>query len=647
MKRALSQAAFVFVLTLLIFVTQYDCYAAGSKLIHFGWDIPDSLYLKEHLEEISSSPFDGVVIGIRYWNQDPGRCGGDGLATRYLFQNELDDTSMNLAIADLANIDISPSLTHNFIQALPGPGDPADTYNGYTDWFDTAAWSMVAENFRKVAKVAYESGCEGLFFDIEDYGPGQFKWLNSPVRHLGLAAHEAMARQRGREIMAAINSEFPGINFFCAYGLSLQDYISYPEAYDLQPAFFDGLYEQADTNTIITDGYEISYYSYIEQDFIDARNKILIDARAHCSVPAEFDAHTRVGLATFLDAKSRDRGWNGIVGEWNYYSPQRLRRALYYSLQYNDGISWMYTERSSFWTGRRINPDYYQAVYDARVSAGPDPGVPPPVPSPKLKDGYEEAALSGGDLNIINLNDPDFNYRIGLIVSIGDGRRALMKWDFSAVALPDSTTATEVWIDLGMDYDGSFYGLDPVPVQVKVYRLLRPYNINTVTWNEASWGDAWDSPGASGDGVDRDPVPIAACWAYRKGSLIRLDLLEAYRNWKSGAWANYGMLIVADPEDGQATYKQMNHHGLKIGYDYPPDSAGPLHIEPGFTNTITFDCVPFSYYKIYRSEDGVDWNYLGQVYTTSDIVTYIDTKFPNHYFTTPMNKRYYKAQFVE
>ena len=619
---------------------------AGSKVIQFGWDTPDSRYVRDHLEQLSASPFDGIVIGVRYVDGNPGRLGGSDMATWHLFDGELDDTTTDQAIADLENLGQSLTLKHNFIQALPG--------HNHVNWFDDSKWGLIANNFANAAKVAYQSGCKGLWFDIEDYGSGQFNWFNSPVRGLySLAEHNAKARQRGREIMAAVNSEFPGINFYFAFGLSLRYYYDvtygHPENYDLIPGFFDGLYEQADTGTIITDGYEFSYYSYTEQEFIDARDYAFNNGRVYSSVPDEYDSHTQVGFATFLDAQSSSRGWNGVVENYNYYNSSRLQNALYYSMKYTDKYSFMYHERSSFWSGGRINPNYNKAVYYAHYFPGDAPGAPPAVPPTKLLDGYETAPLSSGVANTIKTLGPNQNLQ-STTVNLGyyspDGvSRALMKWDVAAVTIPDNTQMTRAVIEFVIDYDSSYFGIGPIPVGVKAYRLLRPYNVGQVTWNDASAGSPWGQPGASAVGVDRDPTAIATAYALYQGSSILLDLSEAYKNWNSGNWNNYGILLEVDFEDSGASFKQISVRDFKVSYDYPPDPYEDFQADPGFSNMLVFNCIPFAYYKIYRSSDGVNWQYLDRVLTTADTATYIDTRFPDHYFPDPMIKRYYQVQY--
>src|SRR5215475_5926437 len=46
-----------------------QCNAAGAKpkhLIEFGWDEPDTTFLRGHIQELQQSPFDGCVFHADY-----------------------------------------------------------------------------------------------------------------------------------------------------------------------------------------------------------------------------------------------------------------------------------------------------------------------------------------------------------------------------------------------------------------------------------------------------------------------------------------------------------------------------------------------------------------------------------------------------
>ena len=42
----------------------------NKKLIEFGWDIPDTAFLRRHIQRMETRPFDGVIFRINYTMQD-------------------------------------------------------------------------------------------------------------------------------------------------------------------------------------------------------------------------------------------------------------------------------------------------------------------------------------------------------------------------------------------------------------------------------------------------------------------------------------------------------------------------------------------------------------------------------------------------
>ena len=47
--------------------------APAKKLIEFGWDEPDSAFLRQHIAEMERMPFDGCVFHVNYLKPDGNR----------------------------------------------------------------------------------------------------------------------------------------------------------------------------------------------------------------------------------------------------------------------------------------------------------------------------------------------------------------------------------------------------------------------------------------------------------------------------------------------------------------------------------------------------------------------------------------------
>src|SRR3954467_10330959 len=116
-----------------------------KKLIEFGWDEPDTAFLRQHVAEMEKTPFDGCVFHVM--SADPqGRrenftwlCWGKRAFTEAELEPALDDLKATTF----------HRFTHNFLRFNTSPGD--------LDWFDDHA--AVAGNARLAARVAREGKC--------------------------------------------------------------------------------------------------------------------------------------------------------------------------------------------------------------------------------------------------------------------------------------------------------------------------------------------------------------------------------------------------------------------------------------------------------------------------------------------------------
>jgi hypothetical protein len=347
-----------------------------KKLIEYGWDAPDTLYIREHVREMEKIPFDGVVIRIN----PRGVPGNWGNGWKVFSKKRFEPKDYDFAIADLKATKFK-QFTDNFIQVLSAPGD--------VDWFDPE-WSAVAHNAACFAKVAKQTGCVGIMFDPEMYT--DFKlWGYKLLPKQNRAAHsfeqyQAKARQRGREFMRAINNEFPDITILCLYGMSMpyvqsRAYVTTPLInidYSLLASFYDGMYEAATPKTTIVDGYEWSYGYRTKQQFNDGRARILTGSKGLSDVPREFAQHVRAGFGIWADWDSNAVGWHMDDYSRNYFTPAGFRASLNYAMETSDRYVWVYSERFSWW-GDKPPLDYADAMRMAK--AGPGPGEPHPFDS--------------------------------------------------------------------------------------------------------------------------------------------------------------------------------------------------------------------------------------------------------------------------
>ncbi len=98
----------------------------GKKLIQYGWDAPDSAYLRKHAKRMAAaSPFDGVVVTIRS-ERGEGKLGGTDALSWSAFRDEgrFKPQQFEHAIEDLKAAKAeSTRFTDNFIALISHPND--------------------------------------------------------------------------------------------------------------------------------------------------------------------------------------------------------------------------------------------------------------------------------------------------------------------------------------------------------------------------------------------------------------------------------------------------------------------------------------------------------------------------------------------
>jgi hypothetical protein len=223
--------------------------AARPKLIGFVADVSArTQFILPNEEHINSLPFDGIIVNIpASWSaMSPGAV--------------VTEADVKYWLDPLKNFNAGKE--NYIILQMDKPANLSDD----------AAWAQVAANWKTIAKVAQETGFKGVFFDNEEYAR---KWMNFPEDFsaeeaaLGLEALQALASQRGRELMEAITSEMPGGKVAIAHG----PYLSVPSnpndipaaelqaggssLHELRGAFFTGFLEALGPDQTLIDGGEL------------------------------------------------------------------------------------------------------------------------------------------------------------------------------------------------------------------------------------------------------------------------------------------------------------------------------------------------------------------------------------------------------
>ena len=365
--------AVIFLLAVLLLISTHADPYADKKLIEYGWDVPSTQFVHDHIAEMEKAPFDGVVMKVMPDVGDEDNM--HALGWRVFSKQKITLDEYEHAIADLKATKFT-TFTDNFIQVIAFPGN--------VDWFDPG-WSAIAYNAARLAEVAKLGGCKGIMFDPEHYNQRReyHIWNYKRFSPDKKAAHSfrnyaLQVKERGKEFMRAINAEYPDITILTLYGPSLP-YLQAGKIEDLEKAdygllaaFYDGMCEAATSGATIVDGYESSYGFKTRKLFQDGRKLLLESSRRISTDPKAFTDHIRAGFGIYADKGWPERGgWHSDDFSKNYWTPESLRASLAYALESSDRYVWIYSEELRWWNFNVPAP-YQDAL--ALSKKGPGPG---------------------------------------------------------------------------------------------------------------------------------------------------------------------------------------------------------------------------------------------------------------------------------
>lgn len=214
-----------------------SAYAADKKFIEFGWDMPDTKFLREHSREMEKEgPFHGVIFRVEAQTADAKRVSTQAGWNREPWKREW----FHAALADLKACQFT-HYTHNFVLFNATPKIIA--------WDDDEGWRALEDKVRLCAWLAREGGAKGIAPDFEPYGDNQWKF--DPASGRTFAATAALARQRGGQFARGIAAEMPDAVILTLFlnsvvlGAGRADdpaAILAREHYGLLPAFFNGMH---------------------------------------------------------------------------------------------------------------------------------------------------------------------------------------------------------------------------------------------------------------------------------------------------------------------------------------------------------------------------------------------------------------------
>jgi hypothetical protein len=340
------------------------------KLIEFGWDEPDTGFLRMNQKTVEHMPFDGCVFHVSASGKTKGT---ENFTWLCWSKRQFTDAELSAAFEDLRSISWK-RFRSNFLRFNVTPAD--------LDWFDDH--EAVLANASLAARLAREGHCQGILLDTEQYERALFNY--NVQRDTARKSWQDYARQacrRGRELITALQRGYPDLTVLVTFGPSLlwkqSNKGTKPLAecrYGLLVPFFDGLIEGVEGKTRIVDGYELSYGYKTREQFSVAYEAIATDAAGLMADPAGYQRVVSPGFGLWLDHDWRKRGWKTDKPEANYFSPDQFQVAVRAALERADEYVWVYTETPRWWTNdgkpRALPEVYVRAIRQARLGLCPD-----------------------------------------------------------------------------------------------------------------------------------------------------------------------------------------------------------------------------------------------------------------------------------
>lgn len=331
-----------------------------KALIEFGWDEPDTGFLRAHLAEMERTPFDGCVFHVDARPRDgkPSSLTWEGWGRRTFVEADLRQARDDLRALR------SRRFARNFLRFNATPGD--------VDWFDDFA--SITANARLAASLARDGRAAGILFDTEHYQGHPFAYRSRrDAATRPWAEYASQARRRGREVMRAFQDGYPGLIVFLTFGPSLprrqmlREGKPLPDTeYGLLVPFLDGMVEAAEGRSRIVDGFELSYGFKTRREFEDGYRLMTEGVAAIVADPAAYRRVVSAGFGLWLDHDWRKSGWDVADPAKNYFTPESFEASVRAALGRSDEFVWIYAETPRWWSPD-VGPIKLPIAYDAAL----------------------------------------------------------------------------------------------------------------------------------------------------------------------------------------------------------------------------------------------------------------------------------------
>ncbi len=350
----------------------------AKKLIEFGWDEPDTQFIRGHISEMQRTPFDGCVFHVNFIeakdvsDQSLWSHGGSGnFSWAAWSERAFSDVELSRAVADLQATDFG-RFSQNFVRLNVTPGK--------VDWFDD--FSAIVNNCRLAGRVAHDGKCKGILFDTEQYEGQLFNYRKQrDAATKNWDAYAGQSRLRGAEVMTAFQEAYPNVTVLLTFGYSLPWYESNAGAIPLADCengllapFLDGMVQAANGQSKIVDGHEPSYGYREPEKFATAYKAIKTDLLPIVADPKKYSQVVSCGFGIWMDYRWRSLGWDTADFAKNHFTPEAFAASVDIALKKSDEFVWVYSEKPRWWTAEGGAANLPKAYADAlQEAAAPKP----------------------------------------------------------------------------------------------------------------------------------------------------------------------------------------------------------------------------------------------------------------------------------
>jgi hypothetical protein len=359
-------------------------YAATTDLILLQSNVAarrDSLL--NNLNLVANSPFSGLVINMPATYNTM-------LSTQTLDYNSVFGYWLQPLVGTM------PKLSGSYLNInLRDSGDPFGN------------WNTTLGNWTVMAQAAKDAGLRGIFFDNEPYfETNAFTYPGTAANPgLGLAAYQEQYRQRGADVMNAVQSVWANAEIISAHG----PYVSEPatpasvtldqvgiDENDMRGYFFAGMLGAKGAQAKVIDGGEVYQYR-TEADFTNSvawRKSGLPNVANSTLIPAGLRPTWADNISLSFGLFDQEWRPNGAYP----MTPALLEEALFQALMHSDSPVWLYAEANNYLIPNSVDPTWLTAISNAReraiVAQAPDPTqVPLPTVPLLLAAGVVGLAL--------------------------------------------------------------------------------------------------------------------------------------------------------------------------------------------------------------------------------------------------------------